>query len=177
MLRRAALYVSAAHNETYGRSLVEALRCGLPIVTMAASNLHVRHEDNGLLGADETQLAEQATLPHRQRHRHRHRHRLHLHPRLHLQLHPRLRLRLQLPTTTTTTITRCVACFAPSAALFRDFCRERAIAPPAYIPLCLASSSLASRRSATGVRMTLRATPQRSQPPPPPSPWHVRQSL
>ena len=101
---------------------------------------------------------------------------LHLHPRLHLQLHPRLRLRLQLPTTTTT-ITRCVACFAPSAALFRDFCRERAIAPPAYIPLCLASSSLASRRSATGVRMTLRATPQRSQPPPPPSPWHVRQSL
>ena len=104
-------------------------------------------------------------------------HTLHLHPCLHLQLHPRLRLRLQLPTTTTTTIIRCVACFAPSAALFRDFCRERAIAPPAYIPLCLASSSLASRRSATGVRMTLRATPQRSQPPPPPSPWHVRQSL
>ena len=103
-------------------------------------------------------------------------HTLHLHPCLHLQLRLRLRLRLQLPTTTTI-ITRCVACFAPSAALFRDFCRERAIAPPAYIPLCLASSSLASRRSATGVRMTLRATPQRSQPPPPPSPWHVRQSL
>ena len=34
MLRLAELYVSAAHNETYGRSLVEALRCGLPIVTV-----------------------------------------------------------------------------------------------------------------------------------------------
>jgi hypothetical protein len=51
--------VSAAHNETYGRSLVEALRCGLPIVTMGCSNLHVRHEDNGLLGSDESQLAAQ----------------------------------------------------------------------------------------------------------------------
>ena len=51
--------MSAAHNETYGRSLVEALRCGLPIVTMGCSNLHVRHEDNGLLGTDESQLAAQ----------------------------------------------------------------------------------------------------------------------
>ena len=90
MLRRAELYVSAAHNETYGRSLVEALRCGLPIVTvllrvrvrvrgrgrgrgrarprpllatpplqMGCSNLHVRHEENGLLGSDESQLAAQ----------------------------------------------------------------------------------------------------------------------
>ena len=59
VLRRAELYVSAAHNETYGRSLVEALRCGLPIVTMGCSNLHVRHEDNGLLGTDESQLAAQ----------------------------------------------------------------------------------------------------------------------
>ena len=59
VLRQAELYVSAAHNETYGRSLVEALRCGLPIVTMGCSNLHVRHEDNGLLGTDESQLAAQ----------------------------------------------------------------------------------------------------------------------
>ena len=42
VLREAAAYVSAAHNETYGRSLVEALRCGLPIATMRSCNMHVQ---------------------------------------------------------------------------------------------------------------------------------------
>mmetsp|Transcript_4830 Transcript_4830/g.15448 ORF Transcript_4830/g.15448 Transcript_4830/m.15448 type:complete len:567 (-) Transcript_4830:465-2165(-) len=56
VLREADVYVSAAHNETYGRSLVEALRCGLPIVTMSSCNMHVTHQHNGLLGDDAVDL-------------------------------------------------------------------------------------------------------------------------
>lgn len=57
MLREASAYVSAAYNETYGRSLVEALRCGLPIVTQASCNMHVTHGVNGLLGDGVAELA------------------------------------------------------------------------------------------------------------------------
>jgi len=59
VLREADIYVSAAPNETYGRSLVEALRCALPIVTMESCNMHVLHGSNGLLAADRQQLARQ----------------------------------------------------------------------------------------------------------------------
>ena len=59
VLREATAYISAAHNETYGRSLVEALRCSLPVVTMSSSNIHVRHEENGLLAQDTADLAAQ----------------------------------------------------------------------------------------------------------------------
>lgn len=57
VLREASAYVSAAYNETYGRSLVEALRCGLPIVTQASCNMHVTHGVNGLLGDGVAELA------------------------------------------------------------------------------------------------------------------------
>ena len=41
ILREADVYVSAAQNETYGRALVEARRCGLPVVTFESCNIHV----------------------------------------------------------------------------------------------------------------------------------------
>jgi len=59
VLREASAYISAAHNETYGRSLVEALRCSLPVVTMSSSNMHVQHEANGLLAEHTNDLASQ----------------------------------------------------------------------------------------------------------------------
>ena len=34
LLRRGGAYISSAPNETYGRSLVEALRCSLPLLSM-----------------------------------------------------------------------------------------------------------------------------------------------
>lgn len=58
VLREADAYVSAAHNETYGRSLVEALRCGLPVVGMRSCNMHVAHQTNGLLAGGEADLAD-----------------------------------------------------------------------------------------------------------------------
>jgi glycosyltransferase involved in cell wall biosynthesis len=57
VLRQADAYVSAAHNETYGRSLVEALRCGLPVLGMRSCNMHVAHQQNGLLGEGAADLA------------------------------------------------------------------------------------------------------------------------
>eukprot|EP00928_Gymnodinium_smaydae_P018612 TRINITY_DN17093_c0_g1_i1.p1 TRINITY_DN17093_c0_g1~~TRINITY_DN17093_c0_g1_i1.p1 ORF type:complete len:611 (-),score=109.41 TRINITY_DN17093_c0_g1_i1:380-2212(-) len=59
IMREADAYVSAAPNETYGRSLVEAKRCGLPIVTVESGNMHVRHGVDGLLAASAEGLAEQ----------------------------------------------------------------------------------------------------------------------
>tara|TARA_B110001452_G_scaffold61790_1_gene48538 strand:+ start:1568 stop:2074 length:507 start_codon:yes stop_codon:yes gene_type:complete len=43
---------------SYGRSLVEAMRCGLPVLTMGTSNLHVVHDHTGLLADDAAQLGE-----------------------------------------------------------------------------------------------------------------------
>ncbi|EOD15396.1 hypothetical protein EMIHUDRAFT_103357 [Emiliania huxleyi CCMP1516] len=62
VLREADAYVSAAHNETYGRSLVEALRCGLPVVTMASCNMHVDHGKSGLLGEGTAELTEHISM-------------------------------------------------------------------------------------------------------------------
>jgi glycosyltransferase involved in cell wall biosynthesis len=62
VLREADAYVSAAHNETYGRSLVEALRCGLPVLTMRGCNMHVEHQGNGLLGEDGDDLSRNIRL-------------------------------------------------------------------------------------------------------------------
>jgi len=59
LLREAHVYVSAAHSETYGRSLVEAFRCGLPVVTMASCNMHVTHARDGLLAWSTTELTQQ----------------------------------------------------------------------------------------------------------------------
>jgi len=62
VLREADAYASAAHNETYGRSLVEALRCGLPVVTMASCNMHVDHGKSGLLGEGTAELTEHISM-------------------------------------------------------------------------------------------------------------------
>ena len=57
LLRSVDVYVSAATHETYGRSLVEALRCAVPVVAMEEGNMHVRHAANGLLAANRSQLS------------------------------------------------------------------------------------------------------------------------
>ena len=58
VLREADVYISAAPNETYGRAMVEALRCSLPVVALASCNLHVTHDVNGLLADDSDALVE-----------------------------------------------------------------------------------------------------------------------
>ena len=58
VLRRADVYLSAARNETYGRSQVEALRCGVPVLGMASCNLHIVDEVNGLVAEGVQQLAD-----------------------------------------------------------------------------------------------------------------------
>ena len=57
LLRSVDVYVSAATHETYGRSLVEALRCAVPVVAMEEGNMHVLHAANGLLAANRSQLS------------------------------------------------------------------------------------------------------------------------
>ena len=49
VLRQADAYVTPAPNETYGRSVAEALRCSLPVIAMASCNVLVADELNGLL--------------------------------------------------------------------------------------------------------------------------------
>lgn len=57
-LRRADVYLSAARNETYGRSQVEALRCGVPVLGMSSCNLHIVDEVNGLVAEGAQQLTD-----------------------------------------------------------------------------------------------------------------------
>ena len=59
VLREADVYVTAAPNETYGRAMVEGMRCSLPVVGLNSCNLHVQHEHNGLLAKDTHDLADQ----------------------------------------------------------------------------------------------------------------------
>ena len=57
-LRHADVYLSAARNETFGRSQVEALRCGVPVLGMASCNLHIVDEVNGLVAEGAQQLTD-----------------------------------------------------------------------------------------------------------------------
>ena len=63
VLREADAYLSAAYNETYGRALVEAKRCSLPVITVQSCNLHVHHGVDGLLASNASSLAEQVCSP------------------------------------------------------------------------------------------------------------------
>ena len=58
VLKEADVYISAAANETYGRAMVEAMRCKLPLVLMSPShnNMWVSNGVNGLLAADQDAL-------------------------------------------------------------------------------------------------------------------------
>ena len=63
VLREANVYVTAAPNETYGRAMVEGMRCSLPVVGLDSCNLHVKHEHNGLLATDYADLMDQMIVP------------------------------------------------------------------------------------------------------------------